>query len=266
MYIIRVCVILAVLVLIFCENFLECSYSLADGECMRDKSFEWTELLNKPLRDNYWAVKKVDKWGRAWSDYMLIMHGFEFDFLQIGAQICMLKYGWKTYTLLFTMIMFYGVRGVIQANFLLSRTEVGYIYYDPGWPNITSPYLDILDFFYSGHIGNTFIYTFEFYKNGHKNISYIGVLIWLSMFPLLILTRVHYWIDIITGILVAHWCCMMSEQVSYILDVKYLGFSGKERNQHAYLPCSKCGYSNDNYCLGIDQDEATFLKKTYRIR
>ena len=208
---IRISIVVVIVFGLICSKFMDCTLTLKDGECMRDKSFEWTEAINKPLRDNYWAVKKVDKWGRAWSDYMLIIHGFEFDFLQIGAQICMLKYGWKSITILWTMILFYGVRGVIQANFILSRTEVGYIYFDPGWPNITSPYLDILDFYYSGHIGNMFIYTFEFYRKGHKTIAFIGFLSWLSMWPLLVLTRVHYWIDLTTGCIVAHWCCMMSE-------------------------------------------------------
>ena len=87
----------------------------------------------------------------------------------------------------------------------------------------------MLDFFYSGHIGNTFIYTFEFYQNGEYKFAFIGLLIHLGMWPHLIVVRTHYWIDMITGIIVGHWCIMMGEHLSYIIDVKLLGFSGKER-------------------------------------
>ena len=83
---------------------------------------------------------------------------------------------------------------------------------------------------------------------------------------MLIIVRTHYWIDLITGLIVAHWAIMMGEWLSYSIDVKILGFAGKERNQHAYKPCKKCGYSNDDYTLGIDPKEKNFLKKTYRKR
>ena len=140
----------------------------------------------------------------------------------------------------------------------MSRLK-GFLWFDPGWPAITVPYHDMLDFFYSGHIGNTFIYTFEFYNNKEYKLAFVGFLIHLGMWPHLILVRTHYWIDLITGIIVGHWCYMMGELLSYATDVKICGFSGKERNQHAYLPCQKCGYSNDDYSLGIHNDEKEFL-------
>lgn len=148
----------------------------------------------------------------------------------------------------------------------MTRPTVGFTFFDPGWPALTTPYHDVLDFFYSGHIGNTFMHSFELYQQGETTFFYIAFAIHLSIWPLLIITRTHYWIDIITAYIVAHWCLMMSEPLSYILDVKLMGFGGKARKHHAYLPCYKCGYSNDNYSLAIGKDEKEFLERTSNIR
>ena len=94
---------------------------------------------------------------------------------------------------------------------------------------------------------------------GNTTKSKIGLLFILNIWPLLIVSRTHYWIDLNTGLIVGHWACMMSEWISYPLDVKLMGFSSKDRNQHAYKPCEKCGYSNDDYSLGIHEDEKVFL-------
>ena len=47
---------------------------------MRDLPFEWTESLNKPLREDYWA-KEANKKKYAWCDWMMIFQGFEMDYL-----------------------------------------------------------------------------------------------------------------------------------------------------------------------------------------
>ena len=167
--------------------------------------------------------------------------------------------------MLFTFALFYSARGFLQEKFVLSR-PFGYIWGDPGWPAITIPYHDMLDFYYSGHIGSTFMYACELYQNDEMKLFYVAIAIHLSMWPLLVFVRTHYWIDMITAYIVAHWCIMMSEQICFITDVKLLGSAGKARKQHAHLPCHKCGYSNDNYSLAIDKDEKEFLEKTNRIR
>ena len=262
---IRGSVLVFIVILLVYSQQSGCTLELKDGECMRDLPFEWTEAYNKPLRENYAETKKIDKNAIAWSDWWLIFQGFEIDFLQIGTNVALLTCERKSYRILITFTLFYLVRGILQENFLLSRLE-GFLWWYPGWPAITNPYHDILDFFYSGHIGNTFIHTWEFHQNGQTNISAIGVLIWLSMWPLLILVRTHFWIDLTTGLIVGHWSCMMGEWLSYPVDVKIMGFAGKERKQHAYNPCYKCGYSNENYATGIHQEEKKFLFETYKIR
>ena len=129
---------------------------------MRDLPFEWTENINKPLRDNRNATKAFDKNAKAWIDYYLIFHGFEMDFNQFG-NVCLMCYQWKSFRTIFWYILFYVVRGVLQENFVLSR-PYGFIFYYPGINTFTAPYWDVLDFFYSGHIGNTFIHVWDSWR------------------------------------------------------------------------------------------------------
>jgi len=57
----------------------------------------------------------------------------------------------------------------------------------------------------------------------------MGLIIHLTMWPLLIVVRTHYWIDLLSGLIIAHWCTMMGEQLSFIFDVKLGGFDAKGR-------------------------------------
>jgi len=42
----------------------------------------------------------------------------------------------------------------------------GFAWFNPGMPALTVPYHDTNDFYYSGHIGSSFMYLTEFYLNG----------------------------------------------------------------------------------------------------
>lgn len=74
--------------------------------------------------------------------------------------------------------------------------------------------------------------------------------------------RTHYIIDLVTGLLIAHWAVINAEWLSYFVDVKLLGWARQGRNQHAHVACEKCGWSNEKYSLMISEEEKTFLEKT----
>jgi|Transcript_21313 hypothetical protein len=74
------------------------------------------------------------------------------------------------------------------------------------------------DFFYSGHVGVTLFLSME---NFHNNNLITGVFSFvLMMFNafLMIITRSHYTIDIIAGIIFAHYFWIMSERIAPSLD------------------------------------------------
>ena len=66
------------------------------------------------------------------------------------------------------------------------------------------------------------------------------------------LLRTHYIIDLITGLLLGHLAMINAEWLSYIIDVKLLGWSAKKRNHKFHKTCLKCGWNNHNISLYID--------------
>lgn len=213
-------------------------WSLDKGECMRDYPFIWTEKINVFLRSHL-------PLRNAW----MIYAGFLMDFIQLSG-VYYLHHYYGTYRVIFSFGIFYGMRAYLQNNFILGR-PVGFLWFDPGFPALTIPYHDMNDFYYSGHVGSSFMYLWEFYQNGFTRMGHIGLFINLNMWVLLIAVRTHYWIDLVSGLMIAHFAIIMGERASYLMDVKVCGYEGKIRTQHAHTPCKSCGWSNNNYFLNM---------------
>ena len=82
----------------------------------------------------------------------------------------------------------------------------GFIWEDPGVPSLTVPYHDTNDFFFSGHVGASAIWMFEYHASGYKFMAFACFLImWLEGFMLTVY-RTHYIIDMITGFIIGHFC------------------------------------------------------------
>jgi len=192
------------------------SWQLDKGECMRDYTFIWTEKINVFLRTRL-------PLRNAW----LIYQGFLMDWIQLSGVYFLHNY-YSTYRVVFAFAFFYGMRGYLQNNFILGRME-GFLWFDPGFPALTIPYHDMNDFYYSGHVGSSFMYMWEFYQNRKTKFGHIGLFVHLNMWVLLIAVRTHYWIDMITGLMVAHFAIIIAERLSFLIDVKILGFDGKSR-------------------------------------
>jgi hypothetical protein len=116
------------------------------------------------------------------------------------------------------------IRKVIQNNFLMGRPE-GYSWGYPGFPSFSVPYFETSDFWYSGHVGACTIYMMEFFINGHENFGKMILLILINEWIFLTLIRVHYIIDLVSGLFIAHSVVIIGEWLSYFLDVKLLGWT-----------------------------------------
>jgi len=99
----------------------------------------------------------------------------------------------------------------------------GRIWFDPGVPALSVPYHDTNDFFYSGHLGTITIWMCEYYIQGYKCMTGYCVLLAIFMWVFLTLMRVHYIIDLITGVMVAHWCVVQADWLCFFADVKLFG-------------------------------------------
>src|ERR1700761_1565906 len=115
----------------------------------------------------------------------------------------------------------------------MGRPE-GFLWSYPGFPSIVVPYHDTNDFFYSGHVGTCVLMLLEYKSAKFWKMMFLCIFIGLNQWVLMTFVRTHYIIDLMTGAILAHYCHMMAEWVSYWTDVKFVGAPAKTRNQTHY--------------------------------
>jgi len=123
----------------------------------------------------------------------------------------------RTWRLPIALVMFYGLRMILQKCFLMRYPE-GYLWDYPGFPSLVVPYGKTNDFFYSGHCGGALIMTLEYRslaKVLYKHRLFLRVMqifgymtIVLQIF-LMIFLRGHYTIDLIAGLMAGHYLYLM---------------------------------------------------------
>lgn len=141
----------------------------------------------------------------------------------------------------------------------------GFLFRYPGFPSLTVPYHDTNDFFYSGHAGTCFILFLEARaKPGWHRISWACLFVLCNQWLMLMLARTHYVIDLVTGVIVAHYMHILGEKVSYIIDIlwfrHHLSLDNAKERYH-FKPCKECGWRNT--CIKISEEERRVLKEIY---
>jgi len=132
----------------------------------------------------------------------------------------------KSCRLIVTFAIFYGIRAVIQNLFYLPFPEM-YWWYDPGFPSLVVPYGRGSDFFFSGHSGFVLICLMEWKTNGYKKIKWlVAAVLALTVFTLLVY-RIHYVIDIFTGVFFADYVYLRVTKEQDWLDAKYIAIAAK---------------------------------------
>jgi hypothetical protein len=114
----------------------------------------------------------------------------------------------------------------------------------PGLRSITVPYHDTNDFFYSGHVGTCFLLALEYRASGWFKMSYLTVFITINQWMMMTAVRTHYIIDLAAGLVIAHYCFIMAEKLSFLVDVKLVGLPAEKRHRNWYKTCKCCGWSN----------------------
>ncbi|CAI2361288.1 unnamed protein product [Moneuplotes crassus] len=123
-----------------------------------------------------------------------------------------------------SLIMFYAIRAVIQQLYVLPFPE--HIYWeDPGFPCLLNIYGRQSDFFYSGHIGFCLMCVFENYNLRATKCMAFAIFSTFFVGFTLLTFRVHYSIDIFTGIVMTHYCYIIVGKVVDKFDAACL-------NQH----------------------------------
>lgn len=117
------------------------------------------------------------------------------------------------------MLIFYGLRMLIQTSFEM-RTPPGYIWPDGLIPSLFVPAGRTTDFFYSGHVGCCLIAFLEARRARCRLLeAYCLLSIFFQTFVMLAL-RGHYSIDLIAGLVIAHWAHIIAKPIDLYLQSK----------------------------------------------
>jgi hypothetical protein len=98
------------------------------------------------------------------------------------------------------------------------RYPEGFLWDYPGFPAIAISYLRTNDFFYSGHVGMPIIMGLEFKKEGKMGLFWFSIFTCFFEAFTMIVTRGHYIIDLISGIIFAHYFYILVNEYIGVLD------------------------------------------------
>jgi hypothetical protein len=182
-------------------------FGLANKEvmCMEDLSHVYTNNINKYLHENQLVSSMLTIFSSLCIDIIIIYSCYLWIFY------C------KSWRLFATLLIFYTLRMFTQFIFQMKYPD-GYMWNYPGLPSLTVSYLKTSDFFYSGHTGLPIILACEFLKYKKVNWAYFSLFGCLFEFLIMILMRGHYIIDLVFGIITAHYFYIIVDRYVYLID------------------------------------------------
>ena len=98
------------------------------------------------------------------------------------------------------------------------RFPDGYMWDYPGFPSIVIPYGKTNDFFYSGHVGGVLIIGLEYRELGYHYPAGFCYFTMIMQIFLMIFLQGHYTIDLISGMIIAHYFYMLSRHWAPYFD------------------------------------------------
>jgi len=159
-------------------------------------------------------------------DYILIFSSNVLDILFLFVLIHYIVYG-NSSRLVIALSTFYPLRTVIQLLFLLEMYDIS-LFDFPGFYSIVVPLHPGVDFFFSGHVGSCTILMLYFRDHFPEKIFFYSSIVLTIIEGLVMMTlRGHYFIDIVFGILIAHYLYIWAETFSNLLDSKFPIFGTK---------------------------------------
>jgi hypothetical protein len=186
-----------------------------DNNCYKDNVLDFFKPLN-----NYYRGNDVYRIILTILGSFLIDIVFFVGYFLWGVYAVDWRYGVNT-------MLFYGPRAVMQLIIRLDLPDFLYFKY-PHFPSVVVGYIQGSDFFWSGHCGFPIIGTVEFiWLKRYKLAAYCAFVSFFEVF-LMINSREHYTIDIIIGIIFAHyitlqgrdWVKAIYDKISFLNKLK----------------------------------------------
>jgi len=169
-------------------------------ECIHDEVHVWTSPITLYLAAN-----------PMYRNILIVTASLMIDVCTLVLALRFVLYD-KNYKVGLIGISFYLFRGFLQSVFYM-KFPSDYIWGHPGVFSITVPYEPANDFFYSGHVGICMICLITFKRTGLKNLTRFALITLVVEFFTLLVTRAHYFIDLVTGIIVAHYFYLAGDWV-----------------------------------------------------
>jgi hypothetical protein len=203
---IRVLIIICLIFFLLLHNYINFyPNEKTINKCNIDQFFEITSSLNKFIYDH--AVPRK---------LLVITSSLIIDISVISLSICWVLMS-RTWRPLITIGLFYALRGACNVMFAMKYPE-NIIWEFPGIPAFSISYHDTSDFFFSGHVGINLISAIElkrFKCFKLSCLSYFGVFFQILT---MLTVRGHYSIDLIAGLISAHYCDIMSFKIASYVD------------------------------------------------
>lgn len=152
-------------------------------------------------------------------DFLLISGSNLLDIFFMCYLITFIRHG-KSWRSMINFILFFGIRNLIVQSLILLEYYDTYLFQDPGFPSIVVPFQRAPDFFYSGHAGSAMILGLQFSSLGYSQLKYVGIFLSAYEGFVMMVTRTHYSIDVVFGMLMAHYTYFLSKPIAKFFDEK----------------------------------------------
>lgn len=183
--------------------------STGDYNKPKDRLFDLTENVNKFINNNIPTTKwiQIIAWLNLDANFIAVMLVFIFKSQSL-----------RTPT---SIGIFYIIRALLQL-LQTSPFPEGTYWEDPGFPTLINIYGRQSDFFFSGHIGFLVLCTIEYFSCKCYKLAIYGIFTSVCFFILLIWFRVHYTIDLFTGIFFSHYVYYITGKFIHLVDTRLL--------------------------------------------
>lgn len=144
-------------------------------------------------------------------DFSMLLSFLSLDTLFVIFIILFIYNGKLEYVSL-NFLLFYGIRGILLNLFEFNILE-NYVFGNPPFYSIITPWGRAADFFYSGHTGCALILSLFILEYGHVKLFYFGLVITFIQGYVMMILKAHYSIDIIVGFIAAHYFYFISADI-----------------------------------------------------
>lgn len=171
-----------------------------DIDCIDDKLMSLTNTFNSFFSNN-----------TSSKHALVIIGSLCVDIVFVATVLYWLLFA-KTWRFMVAFVVFSVVKVLTHYMFNFSFPE-GYVWDYPGFPSLLVSYGKTNTFFYSSYVGIPVICALEWRKNGVLFLMVVCLAVSCFESFTVFVTRAHYSIDIISGLVFAHYFFMLSDKV-----------------------------------------------------